>query len=287
MNIRTNYPLKEQTWFKVGGSAKYFIKPSTVGEISSIFERFPNVEVVGNTSNLLISDENLDTCIVKLGSSFAKISQLDEKTFKIGASCLDSTLAKVMQQAGISGMEFLGTIPGTVGGNIAMNAGCFGGEIFDLLQSVEVILPDGKIKVLNKEEIPHSYRNALLPNGAIVLSVVMQGVVSTKENVQLKMDELMQKRLEAQPQNVRTGGSTFKNPDGYSAWKLIRDCGAHLLKVGGAEVSPKHANFLINSGNATAQNIFTLGQLIRKKVFESSGIELEWEIKRIGQFQDL
>lgn len=287
MNIREHYSLKDLTWFKVGGNARYFAKPQNTEDLSSVLQKFPEYKIIGNTSNLLISDYDLDFCVIKLGSHFGKIEQMNETTFKVGASCLDLTLAKSMQNLGISGMEFLGTIPGTFGGNVAMNAGCFGGEIFDLIQSIEIMLPNGKIEILQKNEISYTYRHASLPKNAIILSAIVSGVISTKENVQNKMDELMQKRLEAQPQNVRTGGSTFKNPEGFSAWKLIRDCNAHLIKIGGAEVSEKHANFLINTGNATAQEIFTLGETIRKKVFENSGVMLEWEIKTIGKFEKL
>lgn len=287
INIRQSVSLAPLTWFKVGGVAQHFARPSNVDELLHIIKQFPNFTIIGNTSNLLIADGLIEGCIIKLGSGFGKITQIAETEFDCGAACLDSTLAQFMQSQGVSGMEFLATIPGSLGGNIIMNAGCFGGEIFDVLKSVTILTLNGKVETIQKKDISHSYRHAVLPQNSIVLSAVLCGVKSMPENVQNTMDGFLKQRLENQPSNVRTGGSTFKNPKGHSAWKLIQEADAHKLKVGGAEVSPKHSNFLINTGGATAQDIFTLGELIRKQVFEKTGIMLEWEIKRIGHFKEL
>lgn len=285
MNIRENFNLAEITWFKVGGFAKYFVRPSNNEELKYIIQKYSNYIILGNTSNVLISEKGLPECFIKLGAKFGKITQISETKFQVGASCLDSTLAKTMQNEGISGMEFLCTIPGTIGGNIMMNAGCFGGEIFDILESVEIMQENGEIITLLKNEISYAYRHAVLPKNSIILSAILKGVKSDSVKIQQTMDLYTQKRLESQPVNVRTGGSTFKNPNNARAWELIRNADAHILKIGGAQVSEKHANFLINVGNATAQEIYTLGNLIQKKVLEHSGIMLEWEIKKIGYFE--
>ena len=287
INIRQNLLLSPLTWFKVGGVAEYFARPSNIEELTYIIKQFPNFHIIGNTSNLLIADGLIEGCVIKLGSGFGKITQITETEFECGAACLDSTIAQFMQSQGVSGMEFLATIPGSLGGNIVMNAGCFGGEVFDVLKSVTILTENHKVETIHKKDIPHSYRHAVLPQNAIVLSAVLCGVKSTPETVQTTMDGFMQKRLESQPVNVRTGGSTFKNPQGHSAWKLVQEVDAHKLKIGGAEVSPKHSNFLINTGSATAQDIFTLGEIIRKQVFEKTGVMLEWEIKRVGCFKEL
>lgn len=283
MNIRKDVDLSSMTWFKVGGVAENFARPSSLEELSYLINAFKKHTIVGNTSNLLIADGTIEGCIIKLGSGFGKIVQINETDFDCGAACLDLTVAKFIQMQGISGMEFLATIPGTIGGNVMMNAGCFGGEIFDILKSVTILI-DGKIKTLQKQDIKYSYRHAELPPRSIVLSAVLSGTKSLPAKVQKVMDGYIQKRLDSQPINVRTGGSTFKNPMGHSAWQLIQAASAHKLKVGGAEVSEKHSNFLINTGGATAQDIYTLGEMIRKKVFKSTGTMLEWEIKRIGHF---
>jgi UDP-N-acetylmuramate dehydrogenase len=283
-NIRNKFNLSEITWFKVGGLAENFARPSTVEELLFIIKNFKPITLLGNTSNVLISDRNIKGCVIKLGSAFGKIEQITETKFRIGAACLDITLSKYMQNSGISGTEFLATIPGTLGGNICMNAGCFGSEIFDILESIEILQPDGTITNIQKNEIEYMYRFAKLPSNTIILSAILNGVKSTSERIQNTINQLTKQRLESQPINVRTGGSTFKNPNGYKAWQLIQESDAHKLKIGGAEVSQKHSNFLINSGGATAKDIHTLGELIRQKVLEKTGINLEWEIKQIGDF---
>ncbi len=290
LKLQNNIKLAPLTWFRVGGNAKNFVRVSSIEDIKSVFQQFDDFFVIGNTSNLLISDDEIQPCIIKLGSAFSKIEQISETSFKVGTACLDSTLAQIMQEKGISGMEFLATIPGTIGGNIAMNAGCFGGEIFEILESIEIILQDGQIANINKNAIPHSYRHAQLPKNSIILSATINGVISTQAKVQETIKNFVQKRLEAQPSNVRTGGSTFTNPkspnsNNRSAWQLIQEANAHKFEVGGAKVSEKHSNFLINTGNATARDIFTLGETIRHAVFEKTGIQLEWEIKFLGDFQ--
>jgi len=258
LRIQNNVKLAPQTWFRVGGNAKNFIKLNSVDEIKELLIKFPDFFIIGNTSNLLISDNDIEQCIIKLGSVFAKVEQISETSFKVGSACLDSTLSQIMQEKGISGMEFLSTIPGTIGGNVIMNAGCFGCEIFEILDSIEIMLCNGEIMNLKKSDISYEYRKAYLPEKSIILSAIISGVVSKPENIKKVMHNYIQKRLEAQPSNVRTGGSTFKNTKNKSTWELIRECGA--------------------------DKFFTLGENIRKAVFEKTGIELEWEIKKLGIF---
>lgn len=284
ISVRNDFPLSTITWFKVGGPAKFYARPKNYDELSYLLTTYGDLIVLGNASNVLISDSPIEQCIVKLSSAFGRINRIGETTFEIGSACLDSAVALYMQSIGISGMEFLATIPGTIGGNIAMNAGCFGSEIFDIIKSVTVMEKNGKISTLQKNEIPHSYRHAVLPENSIILSAVIEGKKSNPDAVQQTIDNFVQQRMESQPQNVRTGGSTFKNPEGHKAWELIRLTGANKLKVGGAAVSAKHSNFLINTGNATAHDIYTLGEMIRERVLSGSGIDLEWEIKMIGAF---
>lgn len=284
-SIRNNFPLSTVTWFKVGGHAKFYARPANNDELISLLKEFGDLIILGNASNVLISDSPIEQCVIKLSSAFGKIVRISETAFEIGSACLDSTVAAYMQNIGISGMEFLATIPGTIGGNIAMNAGCFGSEIFDIIQSVTIMEKSGKISTLQNSEIPHSYRYTDLLEGSIILSAIVEGKHSSPDVIQRTIDGFVKQRLESQPQNVRTGGSTFRNPTKYKAWELIRNAGAETLKVGDAEISAKHSNFLINTGNATAHDIYTLGEMIRKKVLSHSGIDLEWEIQMIGRFE--
>lgn len=284
-NIRQNFPLSSISWFKVGGFAKNYARPSSVEELAELIKDYQEFIILGNASNVLISDGDIETLVIKLSSAFGKITQIDETEFEVGSACLDSTLASCMQEKGISGMEFLATIPGTLGGNIVMNAGCFGAEIFDIVKSVKIMEKNGKISTLKKKDIKYSYRYTDLPQDSIILSAILQGTKGNRKEIQETIDDLVSKRTEAQPQNVRTGGSTFKNPTGHSAWELIRQSGADKFTVGGANVSQKHANFLINTGSATAKDIYTLGENIRNAVFQHTSIKLEWEIKIIDNFQ--
>lgn len=282
---RAGVPLGPRCWFQVGGPADFLFTPEDDGDLQTFFQNIPKdlpVTVIGVGSNLLVRDGGIEGVVIRLGRHFAQIDVNDNQVIA-GAGALDLNVATVAMEHSVAGLEFLSGIPGTIGGAVAMNAGAYGKEIKDVLVYAEVMLQDGTIQKMTAEELQLTYRHGELPEGAIVLRAVFQGEEGDRETIKAAMTKIQEERASTQPIKSRTGGSTFKNPEGKKAWQLVDEAGCRGLMLGNAQVSEKHTNFLINTGDATAAELETLGEEVRSRVKAKCGIELEWEIKRLGR----
>lgn len=285
--FKQNYNLKHLTWLKVGGDADIFFKPEDIEDLKTFLKennnRFP-ITVIGAGSNLIIRDKGVEGIVIKLGRNFTDIQFIDNNLIVAGAGCLNSNLAKFCLVNSIAGFEFLIGIPGTVGGGVAMNAGSYGREFKNIVASVEVLDTEGNLIIIPVDRIGFSYRTNSLPKDLIFTRVFFQAENKEDPNkIKQKMDEISAIRSSSQPVSEKTGGSTFANPEGFKAWELIDKAGVRGVRVGGACMSEMHCNFMINDNNATATDMENLGELVKQKVKENSGIELQWEIKRIGK----
>jgi UDP-N-acetylmuramate dehydrogenase len=284
---RNNYPLSHLTWFKVGGAAEIFLKPIDIHDLASFLaqnQQTRPVTVLGAGSNIIIRDGGIDGVVVKLGQSFTTIKLIDDDHILVGSSCLNFNLAKFCQLHLITGFEFLSGIPGTIGGGVVMNAGAYNSEFKDILLAIEVTDHSGNIITIPNEKIGFKYRGTDLAKDLIVTKAIFKVAIGDRELITAKMNEINKIRLATQPIKERTGGSTFANPNGHKAWQLIDKAGMRGYRVGGASISELHCNFMINHGNASASDLENLGNLVKKRVFEDSGVELKWEIKRIGKY---
>ncbi len=289
-NLRENVELAPYTWFRVGGAAQVFFMPKDEADLALFLPQVPDdipVQVLGVASNTLVRDGGVPGVTIRLGPAFGKVETLEGGHIQAGAACLDNVLAKKAAKAGLGGLEFYAGIPGTIGGALRMNAGCYGTETKDILVEIVALDRRGRRQVMPLEEMGYAYRHCSAPKDLIFVSAVFQGVPDTEENVTAKMAEITAKREGSQPIREKTGGSTFKNPDpeqsgGRGAWQVIDDAGGRGLKIGGAQMSEKHCNFMINTGNATARDLEMLGETIRAKVKASQDIDLHWEIRRLG-----
>lgn len=283
---RENYPLAKATWFGVGGNADVLFRPADEKDLSDFLKNKPKnikAECFGVFSNIIIRDNGYRGVIIRLGREFANISVENENTIRCGAGVLDGNLARFAAEHSISGLEFFIGVPGTIGGAIAMNAGAYGTETKDVLVSAKAVDENGNITEITNQEFDFKYRSHSLGKKLIFTSAILKGVTGEKEKILEKMKDISSSREDTQPVRTKTGGSTFKNPEGSKkAWQLIDEAGCRGLKIGGAIVSEKHCNFLINEGTATASDLINLGEEVRKRVFEKTGIILEWEIKMIG-----
>lgn len=281
-----NAPLKDSVWFRVGGAAEILFKPADADDLCAFFQGKPAdvpTTFLGVGSNVLIRDGGIPGVTIKLGSVFSKITCAG-RTITAGAGALDRTVALTAAQAGIGGFSFLSGIPGTIGGAIKMNAGAYGSEIKDIFQSCQVVTPQGTIEERVANDLGFSYRKSLLQDDEVVVSATFVGTIRSSKDLEQEIAEILKEREASQPVRARTGGSTFKNPEGMKAWQLIDAAGFRGRTLGGALVSEKHCNFLINTGTATAHDLETLGNEIQKHVLNQSGISLEWEIKRLGTY---
>lgn len=281
-----NEPLHKKNWFGVGGAAQIYFEPADENDLAQFREKMPPVplQVLGAGSNVLIRDGGIPGVTVHLGRAFANVSVADD-CLVCGAGAGVMEIARVALKNNISGFEFLCGIPGSLGGAVRMNAGAYGSQIQERLERLSVVTQEGEIRTLTAEELAGAfeYRKCLLPQDWIFVSAVLKGKKVADETViREKMEAYRKRREQGQPMGVRTAGSTFKNPEGTPAWQLIDKVGMRGAKVGGAEVSKKHCNFLINTGHATAKDIESLGEQIREKVLQKEGIKLEWEVKKIG-----
>jgi UDP-N-acetylmuramate dehydrogenase len=231
---------------------------------------------------MIIRDGGVDGVVIKLGRNFTNIELLPDNKIEVGSACLNFNLAKFCQEHSITGFEFLVGIPGTIGGGVAMNAGAYNSEFKDIILNIEAINSKGEFINITNEEIGFKYRSNNLPKDLIITKAIFKVVKGDKTLITAKMNEINSARQATQPITERTGGSTFANPVGYKAWQLIDNAGMRGYKVGGASMSELHCNFMINHGNATAHDLEDLGELVRKRVLQDSGVELHWEIKRIG-----
>lgn len=280
--VTQNAVLAPYTWFRVGGAAEILYSPQDTDALAAALRGWSGpVLPVGVGSNLLIRDSGIAGMVVRLGRGFAGLA-IEGETLRVGGAIPDAKLAQAAQRAGLGGLEFLRGIPGTVGGAVRMNAGCHGTETCDRLVEATVVFRDGTVRVLSNAELGFAYRHSALPDDAIVTEAVFRGIPNDPDAIAARMETLMTAREEAQPVREKTGGSTFRNPPGESAWRLIDAAGCRGLRVGGAQVSEKHCNFLINHGDATATDLETLGETVRERVKAISGHDLHWEIRRVG-----
>ena len=283
--LLANQSLAELTWFRVGGPAQVLFTPADEDDLAYFLAHLANdipVYVVGVGSNLIVRDGGIPGVIIRLSPRAFGEATAAGNVVTAGAAALDKRVAEVAAGAGIGGLEFFFGIPGTIGGALRMNAGANGGETKDVLIEATGIARDGKRHVFSNADMKFVYRNSDVDPAIIFTSARFRGVVSDAETIRARMAEVQNHRETAQPIREKTGGSTFKNPPGQSAWKLVDAAGCRGLRVGGAQVSEMHCNFLINTGDATGHDIETLGETVRERVKASSGIELHWEIKRIG-----
>lgn len=283
-------PLSEITWFRVGGPAQLLFQPADEADLSAFLRRLPAeipVTVVGLGSNLLVRDGGIPGVVIRLsGRGFGAVTVENGHRVRVGGAVPDQRFAKMAAEAGIGGFAFYRGIPGAVGGALRMNAGAHGSETKDTLIEVRAVDRAGAVHVLSNDRMGYSYRHSEAPDDLIFTEALYQGVPGDPQALRAEMAEVERYREEHQPIRERTGGSTFKNPPGHSAWRLVDAAGCRGLTVGGAQVSQKHCNFLINTGEATAEDLERLGETVRGRVLRQSGIRLEWEIKRVGVWPD-
>lgn len=280
-----NISLARHTWFGVGGNAEIMYIPEDTEDLAHFLRNKPrNVPlcIIGGGSNLLVRDGGVPGVVIKLDSPHFKKVTVGDGVITCGAGFRNTDLKKYLLRNKLGGLEFLCSIPGVIGGSVKTNAGCFGREVGDVMLQAEIINGEGKIQTVNAKDLGLSYRSSLFPEDWIILSITFKTEPATEEEISRKLEEHRQYRRERQPYNQKTAGSTFKNPEGLKAWELIKKSGCAEMSVGGAKVSEKHCNFLINTGNATAKDIETLGEMIIQKVRQETFITLEWEIKRLG-----
>ena len=277
-------PLAPLVWFKSGGPAQWLFEPKDIEDLQQFLRDLdPEIAVwpLGLGSNLIIRDGGIRGVVVRLGKAFAAI-KADGLTLTCGAGAPGISAASTARDHGIAGMEFLRGIPGTIGGAVRMNAGAYGREVCDVLESAEVILRNGDLVTIPLADMGYTYRHSELPDGAIVVSARFRGESGDPVIIGAEMKRIGDEREASQPLRTKTGGSTYKNPEGQKAWQLVDDAGCRGLQIGQAQVSEKHCNFLINLGGATSADIEALGEEVRKRVKAHSGVDLQWEIQRVG-----
>lgn len=278
-------PLAPLVWFKSGGVAQWLFEPADADDLSGFLERLdPSIPVMalGLGSNLIVRDGGVPGVVVRLGKPFATVERLDPRTLRCGGGASGILVSSAARDAGIAGLEFLRSIPGTVGGFVRMNGGAYGSETADVLVECSVVLRNGEKRTLPAGALGYTYRHSELPADAIVVSATFRGRPGEPNAIQAEMDRIATSREASQPLRSRTGGSTFKNPPGHKAWELVDQAGCRGLRRGDAQVSEKHTNFLLNLGSATSADIEALGEDVRSRVKEKSGVTLEWEIQRVG-----
>jgi UDP-N-acetylmuramate dehydrogenase len=283
--LTPNAPLAPLVWFKSGGAAEWLFEPRDLADLQAFLGGLdPAVPVMalGLGSNMIVRDGGVPGVVVRLGKAFARVAPLDEVTLDCGGGASGILVSSTARDAGIAGLEFLRSIPGTVGGFVRMNGGAYGGEVKDILVDCDVVLRSGELVTLPVAQLGYTYRHSELPEGAIVVAARFRGRPGKSEDIQAEMDRISASREASQPLRSKTGGSTFKNPPGHKAWQLVDEAGCRGLTLGGAQVSEKHTNFLLNLGHATSAEIEGLGEEVRKRVKAKSGVELEWEIQRVG-----
>jgi len=289
--------LADLSWLRVGGASELLFQPADLADLQVFLRELPTsvpVFPIGVCSNLIIRDGGIKGVVIRMGRGFNGIEVLADNCVRAGAAALDAHVARKAAAAGID-LAFLRTIPGAIGGAAKMNAGCYGIYTADVFVEAQAVTRSGEPVTLTKDDMGFAYRSTQLPEGMIVTSVTLQGAVGEPEAIEAKMADALKKRAETQPVKERSCGSTFRNPAGFSstgraddvhdlkAWKVIEDAGMRGATLGGAQMSPMHSNFMINKGGATAADLENLGEKVRKKVFENSGIQLEWEIMRVGE----
>ncbi|MDC1095923.1 UDP-N-acetylmuramate dehydrogenase [Pelagibacteraceae bacterium] len=286
-NIFYNETLSKYSWFNLGGPAEIFFKPKSIEQLSSFLKNISNdlkkINVIGAGSNTLIRDNGIKGVTIKLSPTFASVNLIDKDLIKVGAATLDRQLSNFATDNSLSGLEFLSCIPGSIGGGIIMNSGCYEHDISQILVSVEVMDQNGLIKKIKATDIKFTYRGSDLPKDLIILSAIFKAQRADIDSIKKKQNELVDRKKKDQPSRVKTCGSTFKNPINKKAWKLIKDSNCHNYSVGQAKISKKHCNFFINEGKATSSDIENLIKKVQETVLKKTGINLELEIKIIGK----
>ena len=284
--LKVNALLSEITWFRVGGPAQLLFTPADEDDLVYFFKNKPldlPITVIGLGSNLLVRDGGVRGIVIRLGRGFGNVSEEDGNRLRVGAAVPDMKFARFAGESGVKGLSFYRGIPGSIGGALRMNAGAHGGETVDFLIEARAVDFQGNIHVFSPSDMGHSYRHCALPPEFVFTEGLYGGESGDPAEIEAANKEVVEYREANQPVKERTGGSTFKNPLPHSSWKLIDEAGCRGLKIGGAKVSEKHCNFLINEGDATGADLETLGETVRARVFENSGIKLEWEIIRLGE----
>jgi UDP-N-acetylmuramate dehydrogenase len=283
--LTDDVPLAPLVWFKAGGAAQWLFEPKDADDLGDFLRALdPAVPVMalGLGSNLIVRDGGVPGVVVRLGKAFAAVQRLDATTLRCGGGASGILVSSTARDAGIGGVEFLRSIPGTVGGFVRMNGGAYGREVKDVLVDCDVILRSGERLTLSRDDLGYTYRHSDLPAGAVVMAATFRGQPADPAAIGAEMDRIAAEREASQPLRSKTGGSTFKNPVGHKAWALIDAAGCRGLTRGDAQVSEKHCNFLLNLGAATAADIEALGEEVRDRVKADSGVTLEWEIQRVG-----
>ena len=286
--LLANQELSGLTWFRVGGPAQLFFQPADEADLQFFLKNLPEtikVTVIGLGSNLLIRDGGLDGVVIRLSAKgFGAVEVLPDHRIRVGTALPDVKVATAAADAGIDGLTFYRGIPGGIGGALYMNAGCYGTETRERVSEIRAVTRQGEIITLSNADMGYVYRKSNGPRGVVFTSAVYQGVPGEPEAILKRMREITETREASQPTKARTGGSTFKNPEGHSSWKLIDEAGCRGLTINHAQVSEKHCNFLLNLDKATAHDIELLGETVRNRVRATSGIDLKWEIRRMGHF---
>jgi len=285
-SLITNESLSKYSWFNLGGPAEIFFRPENKNDLidflNDIKKNNDKINILGAGSNTLIRDTGVKGIVIKLSSKFSDITLLDKDIIEVGAATLDRKASDFAKNNNIGNMEFLSCIPGSIGGAVIMNSGCYGSEISDILLSVKVIDLKGSEKELKNNEIEFYYRGCNIPNNHIIISAKLKGIISSKKLIEKKQIELIKRKKESQPSQIKTGGSTFKNDGDKKAWSLIKQSGCNKFQVGDAQISEKHCNFFVNNGKAKASDIEQLINKVKKEVHNKTGVNLELEIKIIG-----
>ena len=282
--VQADAPLAPMTWFRAGGAAETLVRPADIADLASLLRLLPHtvpVHVIGACSNLIVRDGGVQGVVIRLARGFGTV-EVERDGVIAGAAALDVAVAEHAAAAGLAGLEFLSGIPGSVGGAVAMNAGAYGGEVGHVLDWAEIVARNGDLVRLTSAELAFAYRHAQLPAESVVVRARFRAHPALRAAIAARMAEIRANREQSQPVRARTGGSTFHNPPLMKAWELIEAAGCRGLTRGGAQVSEKHCNFLINTGGASAADLEGLGEEVRRRVFATSAVQLEWEIRRIG-----
>tara|TARA_A100001011_G_scaffold237084_1_gene245004 strand:- start:428 stop:1294 length:867 start_codon:yes stop_codon:yes gene_type:complete len=277
--------LKNYSWFNLGGTAKNFFKPKKNADLIKFFNKNNNnnIHILGAGSNTLFRDGGYDGTIIKLGKEFSNIEILNDGSLLVGAACLDKKIANFALENSYKDFEFLACIPGSIGGAVAMNCGCYGYEISKLVISVNAVTFNGELKSFNKDKIKFFYRGSDFGEPIIITGVKLKGIKGNKKEIQEKQNKFLDQKKISQPSKIKTCGSTFKNPNNKKAWELIKASGCIDLRIGGAKLSNQHCNFFVNEGNATSKDIELLIKSVRDKVYSKTGVKLDLEIKIVGK----
>ena len=285
-NLIIKESLSKYSWFNLGGPADIFFRPENKNQLIEFLNETKQnnykIYILGAGSNTLIRDSGVEGVVIKLGSKFSDIKLLKKNIIEVGAAALDRKVSDFAKDNDISRMEFLSCIPGSIGGAITMNSGCYGSDISEILLSIKVIDDKGKEKEIKNDEIKFYYRGTDIPKNYIILSAKLQGIISSKKMIEKKQNELIQRKKKSQPSQIKTGGSTFKNNNDKKAWILIKESGCDKFYVGDAKISEKHCNFFVNNGKAKASDIEKLINKVKEAVQTKTGVNLELEIKIIG-----